>query len=116
MMTGTGAIAFERAVTLFGDIGIRHDVESKRSTDGTTAKTLPSAKEELEPLPAEGGRSVGDNDGSLDLRGEVMVQFERGSAPGFLQRAQPRNLGWSGRNQAQCWWALRSCCCRLLVG
>ena len=22
----------------------------------------------------------------------------------------------SGRNQAQCWWALRSCCCRLLVG
>ena len=54
MMTGTGAVEFERAVTPFGDIGIRHGIGSRRTTDGTTAMTLLSAKEELEPLP--GGR------------------------------------------------------------
>ena len=59
MMTGTGAIEFERAVTPFGDIGIRHGIESKRTTDGTTAMTLPSAKEELEPLPAGWRKTVG---------------------------------------------------------
>ena len=40
MMTGTGAIEFERAVTPFGDLGIRHGVEAKRTTDGTTAMTF----------------------------------------------------------------------------
>ena len=53
MMTETGAIEFERAVTPFGDIGICHGIESRRTTDGTTAKTLPSAKDELEPLLGE---------------------------------------------------------------
>ena len=59
MMTGTGAIEFERAVTPFGDIGIRHGVGSKRTTDETTAKTLPSAKEELELLPAGRRKAAG---------------------------------------------------------
>ena len=58
MMTGTGAIEFERAVTPFGDLEIRHGVESKRTTDGTTAMTLPGAKEELELLPG-GRRKIG---------------------------------------------------------
>ena len=59
MMTGTGAIEFERAVTLFGDLGICHGFGSKRTTDGTTAMTLPSAKEELEPLPAGRRKAAG---------------------------------------------------------
>ena len=59
MMTGTEAIEFERAVTPFGNIGIRHGIESKRTTDRTTAMTLLSAKEEFEPLPARRRKTVG---------------------------------------------------------
>ena len=53
MMTGIGAIELERAVTPFGDLEICHGVESKRIIDGIIAKTLPSAKEELESLLGE---------------------------------------------------------------
>ena len=48
MMTEGGPIEFERAATLFSDLGILHGVEPKRTTDGTTAMTLPRTKGEIE--------------------------------------------------------------------
>ena len=48
MMTEAGTIEFERAVTQFSGLGICRGVGLKRTTDGTTAMTLASAKEELQ--------------------------------------------------------------------
>ena len=59
MMTEFGTFALERAVTPFDDLEICHGVESKRIIDGIIAKTLPSAKEELELLPAGRIKAVG---------------------------------------------------------
>ena len=59
MMTEAGSIEFERAATLFSGPGICRGVESKRTTDGTTAMTLLSAKEELESLTGGRRKTVG---------------------------------------------------------
>ena len=59
MMTEGGPIEFERAATLFSDLGILHGAEPKRTTDGTTAMALPSAKEEPESLLGRRRKIVG---------------------------------------------------------